>query len=180
MNTEQNTQPTAPAEDGSEAAKKPRNRRRGSSISRNRPRRPRLRTQGQKSVGAVILNEKNEVLIMYSSRNKYWEFPKGKVEPGEKELDTLKREMYEETGIENFRLHPEFKAFLRYNFRVGKLLIKKIVVYYLFKTGAEVKVSDEHTDFKWVPIEEVQEHLKHVNQHKLIKKVRTFLETHEL
>ena len=117
---------------------------------------------------------------MYSHQNKYWEFPKGKVESGEKELDTLKREIWEETGIKRFRLHPSFKAYLRYTFRVKRLVIRKTVVYYLFKTGATVKVSDEHDEFKWVTLEEVEGYLKHINQKKLIQKVKRFIAKHEI
>lgn len=145
-----------------------------------RARKPILSTQKQKSVGAIILNAQNEVLIMYSAKNKYWEFPKGKVEYGEKELDTLKREIEEETGIQRFRLHPSFRAFLRYNFRVGTKLIRKVVVYYLFKTGASVRVSDEHKEYKWVSLDVVEEYLRHINQRNLIRKVKEFLQTHEV
>lgn len=134
----------------------------------------------QKSVGAVILNAKNEVLIMFSAANKYWEFPKGKVERGEKELDTLKREMYEETGIRRFRLHPAFRESIYYNFRVSGAVINKVVIYYLFKTGSEIKVSDEHAKFQWVNLDEVDKHLKHVNQKNLVKSVRAFLKNNEI
>ncbi|MFA6475204.1 MAG: NUDIX domain-containing protein [Patescibacteria group bacterium] len=139
-----------------------------------------LQRTKQKSVGAVILNAKQQVLIMYSAKNHYWEFPKGKVESGEKELDTLKREIFEETGIQRFRLHPRFREYLYYRFRVKNLLIQKVVVYYLFKTGAEIKVSDEHKDFKWVELNDVAHYLKHINQRDLIKRVRLFLAKHPL
>lgn len=135
---------------------------------------------GQKSVGAIILNAKQEVLIMFSAQNKYWEFPKGKMERGEKELDTLKREMFEETGIKRFRLNPQFREYLRYTFRVGKKVIQKTVVYYMFKTGAKVNVSDEHTDFKWVSLDEVDDQLRHSNQRKLAAKARAFLKNNEI
>lgn len=134
----------------------------------------------QKSVGAVILNPDNLVLIMYSAANKYWEFPKGKVERGEKELDTLKREVYEETGIRRFRLNPSFRESIYYSFRVASGIINKVVIYYLFKTGAQIQVSDEHADYKWVTLDEVDTYLKHVNQKNLVKRVRTFLKTHEI
>lgn len=134
----------------------------------------------QKSIGAVILNPQNEVLIMYSSANKYWEFPKGKVERGEKELDTLKREVYEETGIRRFRLNPAFRESIYYSFRVNNAIINKVVIYYLFKTGAQIHVSDEHMDYKWVTLDEVDTYLKHVNQKNLVKRVRAFMKTHEI
>lgn len=137
-----------------------------------------LKVTRQKSVGAIIMNARNEVLILFSSQNKYWEFPKGKVERGERELDTLKREMQEETGITRFRLNPTFRENLYYSFRVGQLLIKKVVVYYLFKTGATVTISDEHTDYKWVTIDQVTEYLRHVNQRNLVKRLKHFLQDH--
>lgn len=134
----------------------------------------------QKSVGAIILNAEKKLLIMYSADNKYWEFPKGKVERGEKELDTLKREVFEETGIRRFRLHPLFREPIYYSFRVSGAVINKVVIYYMFKTGAEIKVSDEHLQYKWVTIDEVDSYLKHINQRNLVKRVRAFLNTHEI
>ncbi len=150
----------------------PRNRQRS-----NNRRRPTIK---QKSVGAVILNAKHEVLIMFSAANKYWEFPKGKVEHGEKELDTLKREIEEETGIKRFRLHPAFREQIYYTFRVTNKTINKVVIYYLFKTGAKVQVSDEHAKFMWVSLDEVDQYLKHVNQKNLVNRVREFLQEHEI
>lgn len=139
-----------------------------------------LRRTKQKSVGAIILNASNQVLIMYSTKNRYWEFPKGKVETGEKELDTLKREIHEETGIQRFRLHSEFREFLYYRFRVHDMLIQKVVIYYLFKTGSDVRLSDEHKAYKWVDIDKVPHYLKHINQRDLMKRVKLFLAKHPL
>lgn len=144
------------------------------------PSRKSLHRQKQKSVGAIILNAQNQVLLMFSAQNKYWEFPKGKVERGERELDTLKREMCEETGIRRFRLHPSFREYLYYTFRVGHQLIQKVVVYYLFKTGSAVKLSDEHSEYTWVELADVPNYLKHVNQKDLLRRVQAFLQTHPL
>lgn len=144
-----------------------------------RPRKPLPRVK-QKSVGAIILNAQNHILLMFSAQNQYWEFPKGKVETGERELDTLKREIWEETGIRRFRLHPSFREYLYYTFRVDHQIIQKVVVYYLFKTGASVRLSDEHSDCRWVPTEEVSQYLKHVNQRDLMRRVQLFLKKNPL
>jgi 8-oxo-dGTP diphosphatase len=51
-------------------------------------------------VGAVIINEKNEVLCALRSQTMslpgFWEFPGGKIETGETPQESLKREIREE------------------------------------------------------------------------------------
>ncbi|ARJ21866.1 DNA mismatch repair protein MutT [Bacillus mycoides] len=53
-------------------------------------------------VGAVIINEKNEILCALRSPTmslpNYWEFPGGKINEGEEPKDALIREIKEELG----------------------------------------------------------------------------------
>ena len=56
-----------------------------------------------KVVGACISNGQTYLLSKRSARQGYegkWEFPGGKVEPGETDVDAIKREIKEEIGIE--------------------------------------------------------------------------------
>ena len=55
-----------------------------------------------RSDGAALLARRPESKV-YSG---YWEFPGGKVEPGEPVLDALKREIREELGVEIGRAYP--------------------------------------------------------------------------
>ncbi len=54
------------------------------------------------SVVGVIINEKNEVLILdhYLRPGASWGLPGGFLDPNEKPEDAVKRELFEETGLE--------------------------------------------------------------------------------
>lgn len=54
-------------------------------------------------VYAIIINNKNEVLLTESKSGKYW-FPGGGIEIGEKIETALKREVKEETNIKNLKV----------------------------------------------------------------------------
>ncbi|HEV7820607.1 MAG TPA: Nudix family hydrolase, partial [Burkholderiales bacterium] len=61
-------------------------------------------------VAAVIFNPRGEFLLAQRPAGKayagYWEFPGGKVEPGEDAAGALKRELHEELGIEVTTAYP--------------------------------------------------------------------------
>lgn len=124
-----------------------------------------------KSVGAVVVNRKLQVLLVFQAKNQYWEFPKGKMEAGEDEVATLKREINEETGIRKFRLVNDFRTVMYYTFRHEGKTIRRAVVYYLIQTTDPILISDEHSNFLWLSIPEVKKKLKHRNQIKLLEEV---------
>jgi bis(5'-nucleosidyl)-tetraphosphatase len=86
----------------------------------------------------------------------YWDCPKGLVEPGEDPLATARREVREETGIEDldFRWGADFIATAPYSKH-------KVARYYLAATRvADVKLSvneelgrPEHHEFRWLTFE---------------------------
>lgn len=56
------------------------------------------------SVGVVILNEREEILLIksnrYTTQSEEWEIPAGRVDPGEEEETAALREVEEETGCQ--------------------------------------------------------------------------------
>ena len=61
-------------------------------------------------VAAVIVGGDGRILMAQRPRGKvyagYWEFPGGKIEPGETAVEALARELHEELGIEVERAYP--------------------------------------------------------------------------
>ena len=52
-----------------------------------------------RSAGGVVINQSNRVLLV-CQKGKSWSFPKGHIEAGEDCLSAAKREIWEESGID--------------------------------------------------------------------------------
>ena len=67
-------------------------------------------------VGIVVLNSKNEVFVAKRKDNPVdkWQMPQGGVDPGEDFVSAMKRELYEETSIKNFKILKELEYWLEY------------------------------------------------------------------
>lgn len=137
----------------------------------------------EKSAGALIFHSNQEIeylLLHYPSGAKtskeYWDLPKGHIEKGEKEIDTVKREVKEETGLENIEVVEGFKEHIKYFFRFQGKTIFKIVTFYLAKSKTkDVKISFEHTDYKWLPYEQALEKLTFQNAKGILIKAHQYL-----
>lgn len=143
------------------------------------------------SAGAVIFRrENNEVyylLLHYASG--HWDFPRGIIEEGEKEEETMRREVKEETGIEEVKIMEGFKEYIKYFYRNTYGLeeaekskapwVLKIVTYCLAETkNKEVKISFEHRGYKWLAYEQALEQLTFKNAKEILEKANNFLEKH--
>lgn len=128
----------------------------------------------EKSCGTVIENSGAYLLLHYASG--HWDFPKGHVEGKETEEETARRELLEETGISNVALVEGFKERVSYyySFR-GKNRFKE-VIYLLMKTSEkEVRLSDEHIGFQWLPYDEAMKQLTFENAKKVLEKAHILM-----
>jgi len=106
------------------------------------------------SAGVVVVREAGDGwrLLLLRAYN-YWDCPKGQVEPGEDPLSTARREVREETAIDDlqFRWGEEF-------IETGPYGRNKVARYYLAASpAAAVKLPvnpelgrPEHQEFRWL------------------------------
>ncbi|MFH0948914.1 MAG: NUDIX domain-containing protein [Candidatus Aenigmatarchaeota archaeon] len=133
--------------------------------------------QHEKSAGAVLFHAGNvtEYLLLHYESG-HWDFPKGHVEKGESETDTVRREVMEETGISNIKIIPGFMEALKYFYKRDKELMSKDVVFFLCEAGSkDVKLSFEHIGFKWLPFNEALELLTFKNAKEILKNADNFI-----
>ncbi len=65
-------------------------------------------------VGVVVLNSNNEVFVAKRKDNPInkWQMPQGGVDKNERLIDAMKRELREETSIQNIKLIKELDYWL--------------------------------------------------------------------
>lgn len=131
----------------------------------------------ERSAGAVLFREDTTRLyLLLHYQASHWDFPKGNIEKGESELDTVRREVKEESGIDDIEFINGFKRISEYYYTRNNVLIHKQVVFYLAKTKQkEVKLSSEHIGYAWLPYKEALERLTYNNSKQILRDAEEFL-----
>jgi bis(5'-nucleosidyl)-tetraphosphatase len=136
------------------------------------------------SAGAVIFykNEKAEPLYLilhYHFKGDYWDFPRGNIEKGESSTDATKREIREETGLteRDIRFVQGFKETIQWFYVWQGIRRLKQTTYFLAETTKkEIKLSEEHIGYIWLPLNEALEQLTYKNTIRVLEKVNTFID----
>lgn len=109
------------------------------------------------TVGAIIFNPDNKILLCKSHKwdNKYI-IPGGHIELGEKMEEALRREIFEETGLEiyDIKLISLKESILSDTFHEEKHFI---FIDYICKTNSyEVILNEEAQEYKWIDLDEIE------------------------
>ena len=98
----------------------------------------------------VILNAKDEVLLLKRAPGDYWctgmwGYPGGKIDPGETPEEAAVRETKEEANLDVTGLVP-----------ITLQLDSPLGMYYTRSYSGDIKIDFEHTDWLWVSRSEVE------------------------
>lgn len=106
---------------------------------------------------AIIRNEDNEILVVqrgeYTDHPLKWEFPGGKVNPGESEEECIIREIKEELSIDIVICRQ--LGNVDYNYGIKHIML----IPFVCDTLDDLPVLSEHLDFRWLS----SSHLKEVD-----------------
>jgi bis(5'-nucleosidyl)-tetraphosphatase len=114
--------------------------------------------------------------LLLQKPNGRWEFPKGKVEPGETPLEAAIREAREETGVSDlhviegrmYTLHYTYRD--RWRRRPRGVIVDKTVIFYLAEThDIALRPSREHWSACWLPTDAVEAALGYENLRDLFR-----------
>jgi len=131
------------------------------------------------SAGVIPYVKKKEDVeyLLLHYHGGYWDFPKGKMEPGESKKDTALRELYEETGIGHVDLKKGFEEVLSYSFHErDKQLVEKTVYFFVGEVSdTSVQLSSEHQGYTWLDYEQTLYRLTYENAKNLLVKANRFI-----
>ena len=94
-----------------------------------------------------------------------WEWPGGKLEFGETLVEGLRREIEEETGL----TVTIGELLYATTFFTGPERQLVLLTYEAFHQGGEVRLSEEHTDWKWVQPDELPGILPAEIHHEMVR-----------
>ncbi len=119
-----------------------------------------------KSAGGVVVNAKGEILVV-SQKGNSWSLPKGIIEDDEDAFSAAKREIYEESGINELEFVRELGSYERFRISAdGKgedISVLKTITLYLFRTiQVDLKPIDkDNPEARWIHKNEVANLLTH-------------------
>ncbi|TSC55655.1 MAG: hypothetical protein G01um101418_761 [Parcubacteria group bacterium Gr01-1014_18] len=121
----------------------------------------------QVSLKALLKNSKGEILALKAlgsgSFSGFYDFPGGRIDSDEFSIplsDILAREIREEIGNIQFKIYSSPVGVGRHLIPAAMTSggVDKQVLYLFFEVdylGGEIKISDEHTDYKWLNLKEI-------------------------
>jgi 8-oxo-dGTP diphosphatase len=138
----------------------------------------------QNTEGKLLLLKKNPKKPHQKSVECLWDLPGGRIHKGESLEEALKREVYEETGLNNMTKIEPFTMVLsesRIPLQEGDVgLIYAVYLCHILDDSPSIQLSDEHLSHIWVLPREAADLLAAICPAQLIKRISQLQkESHE-
>lgn len=128
------------------------------------------------SCGFVLVNFDSVLLLQYPQG--HWSYPKGHVEGEEDHYTTARRELAEETGIEEIEIDPGWRDRTEYTFmRKGREIPKQVFWYIASTNELNVTLSHEHKNYLWLNFEEAESLLTFSQEKQLLRSAHSYLQS---
>lgn len=110
--------------------------------------------------GGVVIGDGGTIVLVQHVRSTAWLFPKGHIDENETDEEAARREITEETGIENLELIADLGSYERPPMPYpgnDRTDIMKNIHMYLFAAPSKAVLAPSHEigEAKWVPYREV-------------------------
>jgi len=130
------------------------------------------------SAGGVVRNAKGEICVV-SQSGMSWSLPKGKLEPGEDELEAARREIFEEAGLSSLILIAKLGTYTRLKIKntENEPDALKTITLFLFETDQLTldPQDPKNPEARWVSKHEVATLLSHPDDQEFFKSIITRL-----
>ena len=123
-----------------------------------------------RAAGGIVRNAEGLILMIF--RRGVWDFPKGKVESGEGDMEAAVREVLEETGVECRITDPiPFSVFHTYD-TYGPKMLKETLWYQMeaIKGSVQPQKEEQIEQVVWVEPAQVRKNLE--NSYAALKEIR--------
>ena len=130
------------------------------------------------TAGAVVFRgEPGKALYLLIKNSKgHWDFPKGHIEKGETRISACRREVREETGIDQMSIVPGFIKKRRWSFKEGGVKAVKDCWFFLAKAdNKRIRLSKEHSKGGWYPVSAGLRLLRYPGQRSLLRQAGKFI-----
>jgi 8-oxo-dGTP pyrophosphatase MutT (NUDIX family) len=125
-------------------------------------------TQEVRAAGGIVRRRRedgtDEILVVHRPAYDDWSFPKGKLEPGEREDEAAIREVEEETGL-RCRLDRELATSA---YRDGRGRPKTVRYWLMTPVGGKLEAANEVDEVRFVSLAEAKELLTYERDSELL------------
>lgn len=103
-----------------------------------------------------LLCRNNKILFLKTARVGRYELPGGRINFGESVEQAFKREIEEELGFEKIEMGKLINTWSFTSVREDTNYHFVIFDFEIFTNESKIKLSDEHTEYKWVGVKEFE------------------------